>query len=591
MLTAYSRAQQQDTRPAFVALESFETSNADRSGESTATEVASSLPYPTAGTPTEPSVDVEAPSGLPDAPESFSDSDSAANSEVAPNSEAVPIKGDDLRLLPPNDTGIGLRNNGSVTFDGLDLYAGYEAMRERLLHQSSNLSPAIDPLTGEPVVHVEHYHWGGLIGQSMFFNLVENTFRIESDDQIRTLLAHKPFWHDWLASMNQFNMRRWNDGDDFLVNYVGHPMQGAVSGFIEIQNDPVGREVELSATSEYWMSRFRALLWATVYSTHSEISPIGEAGIGNEGGWTYPLNCKGRCTAPGSYKKYTNNTGWVDFIITPTVGNLWLITEDALDRYVSDRVQGANRSRIFPKIVRGALNPSRTMANVLRFKLPWYRDFQHDSELEKLYGIHFEPLEEPQDLRHFHRFSVMPNFVAFPMGTAEHHCADCLENPGIGVDADFLFVRWMSVSFAAGTQTGMLEKTWRGSGSIEDWGLGIRLLHHGQHNTLSFALRPGALTENSAVPAFTNPLHNTYPLELTQSSTTHAAITLMLSNDYTINRFLAFRSSFGDTIVRYRSPIESPPGIGKPPYLSWMSHDNYTNRSEWTSQFGPVVSF
>ena len=149
----------------------------------------------------------------------------------------------------------------------------------------------------------------------------------------------------------------------------------------------------------------------------------------------------------------------------------------------------------------------------------------------------------------------------------------------------------MSVSFAAGTQTGMLEKTWRGSGSIEDWGLGIRLLHHGQHNTLSFALRPGALTENSAVPAFTNPLHNTYPLELTQSSTTHAAITLMLSNDYTINRFLAFRSSFGDTIVRYRSPIESPPGIGKPPYLSWMSHDNYTNRSEWTSQFGPVVSF
>ena len=78
----------------------------------------------------------------------------------------------------------------------------------------------------------EHYHWGGLLAQSLFFNVIENGFRAASDDQIRNLLANKPFWHDYAASIRQFNMRRWNDGDDFLVNYTGHPMQGAVSGLL-----------------------------------------------------------------------------------------------------------------------------------------------------------------------------------------------------------------------------------------------------------------------------------------------------------------------------------------------------------------------
>ena len=105
----------------------------------------------------------------------------------------------------------------------------------------------------------EKYHWRGLIAQSLFFNAIETSFRLANDDQIRYLVARKPFWHDYFASMRQYNMHRWNDGDEFLVNYIGHPMQGAVAGYIEIQNDPTGRQQELSATRDYWMSRFRAL--------------------------------------------------------------------------------------------------------------------------------------------------------------------------------------------------------------------------------------------------------------------------------------------------------------------------------------------
>jgi hypothetical protein len=175
------------------------------------------------------------------------------------------------------------------TIDGVDLGAAFATFQRGFVRRGrrgKDRQPT-DPSNNDDPLMGERYHWRGLIAQSLFFNVIENSFRAASDDQIRTLLANKPFWHDYVASVRQFNMRRWDDGDEFLVNYVGHPMQGAVSGFIEIQNDPTGREQEIGANRAYWMSRFKAFLWAAAYSTHSEISPLGEAGIGNEGGWTY----------------------------------------------------------------------------------------------------------------------------------------------------------------------------------------------------------------------------------------------------------------------------------------------------------------
>jgi hypothetical protein len=488
----------------------------------------------------------------------------------------------------PDDESSG---NDSVTFDHVNLRVTYNTVRHGFVRgtkvQSDQL--LVNPLSPEFGVP-EHYHWGGLIAQSLFFNVVENSFRAASDDQIRTLLAHKPFWHDYAASMRQFNMRRWNDGDDFLVNYVGHPMQGAVSGFIEIQNDPTGREQEISATREYWKSRFKAFLWATAYSTHSEISPLGEAGIGNEGGWTYPIHCKTRCTEPGTFKKYTNNTGWVDFIITPTLGTLWLLAEDTLDRYVSDRIQSGDRSGIGPKVVRGALNPSRTMANALRFKAPWYRDSQHTPELENSYGLHLLPSDEATEAAaNLRRFQIMPYFVATPLGTAAHPCTLCLENPGAGLEADVLLTSWVSSSFAASKQQGAMDKAGTANASLVNTGFGLRLIHQGLNNTLSLAVRPGFQQTNLA--ATLDPLHNNYATQPTRISVTHAATSIVLSNDYKISSSLALRSSFGNTIVRYRDPKHTAPGTGTPPYLGWLAHDTYTNRGTWVCSTGPVFRF
>jgi hypothetical protein len=476
---------------------------------------------------------------------------------------------------------------GGLRFDGVNVGAAWAMFGRLTPHRQRSETNEADAVDGgtDDYAKSEHYHWKGLLAQSLFFNVIENGFRAASDDQIRNLLANKPFWHDYAASIRQFNMRRWNDGDDFLVNYTGHPMQGAVSGFIEIQNDPRARELEISATHEYWESRFKAFLWAAVYSTHSEISPLGEAGIGNEGGWTYPIGCKTRCTEPGTYKHYTNNTGWVDFIVTPTAGTLWILAEDTLDRYVSDRIQGDNRAALVPKIIRGALNPSRTMANAVRFKAPWYRDSQQSAEIERSRSAHFLPSdEEVAAADEFRRVSIAPYFRYSPFGTASNSCTLCVQNPGAGITLDYALARWVSASIAVENQPNPVVNNTTLIGSTISVGFGLRLSYETPRNSLSFAVRPGFLITQIA--------QGSGNLDSKRvRSVDNSAITLALSNDIKLTPLLSMRFSIADTIVRTGTLDGQQVGIGSPPYLSWLSKQEYSNRSTWSSAVGPVLRF
>jgi hypothetical protein len=503
---------------------------------------------------------------------------------------------DSQRLAVANfddDNDVDDGSSGSeFVFNGIDLAEVERAYR----HSSIRRYSYGDDFSQEPgVEQTEHYHWGGLVAQSFFFNAIESTFRIASDDQIRYLLATKPFWHDYWASMKQFNMRRWNDGDDFLVNYVGHPMQGSVSSYIEIQNDPVGRQQEISATNAYWVSRFKGFLWATAYSTHSEISPLGEAGIGNEGGWTYPIdaNCHRPCTnfKPG-VNKYTNNTGWVDFIITPTVGSLWVLAEDAIDRYISDRIQGEDRTHLFPKIIRGTLNPSRTMANFIRMKPPWYRDFQEDEPYWRPgSGIHMQPSDEERVQREQQpRFSLAGHIRSAPVGVESHRCVFCNNGHGGGFEADYAMTHWITASVSLDKQQDLLERGATEKGTTLIAGFGVRLIHERPHNVFSLSLRPGLVVDQIPVPAHMNTVSRTYVTQY-QLNVLHPATTALLANDYKLNRMVALRSSFGATVVRYRTTPKDPPFVGKIPYLSWLSPDSYTNRASWIWQGGPVLRF
>jgi hypothetical protein len=257
-------------------------------------------------------------------------------------------------------------------------------------NESANIS--------RPERESERFHWGPALVQSVEFLLFEHAFRLADDPYLRYLLAHKPFWHDWLVSAGQFDMSRWGDGDDFLVNYIGHPMQGGVTGNIYVQNDPRSRALKFGQSKAYWQSRMRAMMWSAVYSAYFEIGPVlSEVAVGNEGGYTYTPGCGHYvCDRPG-YKPPTNNTGWVDFIITPTMGTGLMILEDAIDTKIVDRL-AKNDPRFGFKVLRSMLSPTHSMANMLAGRYPWFRFSDESSRPGEEFGSGFLPGAGP-DMR------------------------------------------------------------------------------------------------------------------------------------------------------------------------------------------------
>ena len=217
---------------------------------------------------------------------------------------------------------------------------------------AAGFRPAIGPArTGESGAT----HWTSTLGQSLLFLGIEHSLRLGLDPPSRTALKGN-FWGDYAASLRELG--HWKDGNPMFINYVGHPLQGSVTGFIQIQNDPGGRSLQISWSRQYRNSRLKALAWSAVYSTYFEIGvPLSEAALGNL----------------GVDKHRRTQQGMVDIIITPTLGLSWLIMEDFVDSYVVGRLE-QGRTGNSRKLIRSLLNPTRSFSNVLRFKYPWYRD-------------------------------------------------------------------------------------------------------------------------------------------------------------------------------------------------------------------------
>jgi hypothetical protein len=193
--------------------------------------------------------------------------------------------------------------------------------------------------------------WKPLLKQSLGFLLIENTFRFATEAATRD--SDLPYFKGYVDAVGA--LHGWSDGDPFFVNYVGHPMQGAVSAYLWIQNDPRYTRVEFGRNRDYWRSRLRAAGWAWAYSEWTEIGPlISEAAIGHVQAF-YPQQ------------------GFVDHVATPAIGLAWLIAEDAMDRYLVRYVERKTTNRYVRILVRGAANPARSLANVLGGQVPWAR--------------------------------------------------------------------------------------------------------------------------------------------------------------------------------------------------------------------------
>jgi hypothetical protein len=214
-----------------------------------------------------------------------------------------------------------------------------------------------DPAVTTPRAALEptSVQWGSVINQAFRFLVLENAFRYATEEGTRH--PGLPYFRGYLDAVG--NLHGWADGDPFYVNYVGHPMQGAVAGYIWTLNDPRYRYVHFGKDRQYWKSRLRAGAFAWAYSEWTEIGPVmSEAAIGN-------------------IQAFPPQVGFVDHIVTPVVGVGWLIAEDAMDQYLVRYIEGKTQNRVLRAAVRGGANPARSLANVLSGRWPWDRPRDH----------------------------------------------------------------------------------------------------------------------------------------------------------------------------------------------------------------------
>jgi hypothetical protein len=423
----------------------------------------------------------------------------------------------------------------------------------------------------------ERFHMRAALLQSLGFLMLEHGFRFINDPYLRYLVFHKPFWHDYLASAGNFDMNRWGDGDDFLVNYIGHPLEGSVSGNIFIQNDPQGRSARFGKSPAYWKSRMKAMAWAAAYSAYFEIGPVlSEAAIGNEGGYTYIPHCGFYPTCPQepgkSYKPPTNNTGWVDFVVTPVIGTGWMILEDFLEADLVDKLANGSPDLKF-KILRGALAPSRSMSNFLAGRPPWYRPSEA-REVVAAFGSPVEPSLVTPAWKDDPRWSLGVEMATLNLPMDWESCAGCrVTATGIGLDLDYRLTRLVYLDSEFNFFPGTGER-----GAVEEGLLGVKVGHTARSWGVFTQLRPGFVHyEKTLVPGSSSDYEDA----------TRFAFDVGGSVEYYASRHSTIRFNLGTTFIHYLTGRRDP----RQPPVSVLSDDYYATQGNFRATTGYVFRF
>lgn len=442
----------------------------------------------------------------------------------------------------------------------------------------------ISPGSGTPMVGVLRFdappllvdtskgslHWGPAIWQSLEFLAVEHSFRIASDPYARYLLIHKPFWHDYFAAASHFEMYRWGDGDDFLVNYIGHPLQGAVSGDIFLQNDPRGRSARFGRSSGYWHSRLQAMAWAAAYSAYFEIGPVlSEAAIGNEGGYTYVPTCGFYPCEQKSgirHKPPTNNTGWVDFVITPVVGTGWIVMEDAIEREFVDRIAKGSSAPEY-KVLRGALAPSHTFSNLLAGKSPWYRYPEKDYLVAAGASLPEEPTEIPE-WKTDPRLNVGFQMTSVGLPANNRNCPSCQDlHTGVGFNFNYRFAKY--AYFDGETNFFPSSDTYKQPGNVYEVLAGLKIGRPYRSWGLFAQVRPGWVHYDAPLSQRS---HGSY------LSTTRIAQNFGGSFEYYPSKHSALQFNLGTTLVRdparSSDPMQPPVSVLSKQYCNFHASLN-----------------
>ncbi|ABF43082.1 hypothetical protein Acid345_4082 [Candidatus Koribacter versatilis Ellin345] len=314
------------------------------------------------------------------------------------------------------------------------------------LNESSSLPNAAPIFAVAPAPQASKgVDWKHLFSASFTFLAAEHTFRVATEPSTR-IAHHQAFVPGYGKALG--NLHGWGDGDAFLINYVGHPMQGAVSGFMWQHNDRAYRNVEFGRNRDYWRERMRGMAFAYLYSVQFEIGPISEASIGHVQSW-YP------------------QVGFVDHVITPTIGTGWAIGEDAIDRKVIQPLEHRIENPLLRVVLRGGLNPARSFANMMGGQVPWSRDdrpgvFRSFSEREAAWSALESPAQsgktrEPEPGVAPFEFSFDGSYRTYLGGGQTTGCIG-----GGGVAAFRLSSEWQMLGDVGGCKLLGFKDNWSG---------------------------------------------------------------------------------------------------------------------------------
>ena len=218
--------------------------------------------------------------------------------------------------------------------------------------------PSLDSANGiapsylkPPPESSQRFRLWSAVSESLFYTGIMHTFDISLQAGTRDALNGHWFQH-YLQSVSE--LRGWSDSDTFMAPYVGHPIEGSIFGFIERQNDPRYRFVQWGDGREYWVSLLRSMAYTAVWHTQWKIGPLSEASIANVMLHASP--------------------GFITLVDTPTLGFCTMLAEDAADRYLIMGLENRTNNRALIILARSFLNPGRSFANLLAFRVPWARD-------------------------------------------------------------------------------------------------------------------------------------------------------------------------------------------------------------------------
>ncbi len=206
-------------------------------------------------------------------------------------------------------------------------------------------------------------------------------------------------------------------------------------------------------------------------------------------------------------------------------------------------------------------------------------------------GFHFMPSDEQIEERaNRPPIEVSPHFASLSIGVNTPTCQNCRRTvTGSGVEISYRLTHWLEADVDLNRMANASPlPSDRAGGTLYNGLFGLRTGYETKDFAIKLALRPGFIQFDDAYE--TSPLPNA-PTPPATGTITHFAWNAAVSTDYRISRNLALRGTLGETLVRYRTDVEDPPGIGTVPYLSWLSHENFVNKGNWTVEAGPVFRF